>query len=253
MSKPKGTRSAFAARLNETERNQIVAWSREGVSQWEIGRRLRCDARTVRKWQLRLGCPMPQQPRPLDEEAQREIRAFAGSGLGYRDISRITGIGLVRTRVYMRAHGLSQKTGAQFLPKEKRVALEKSIRNRENFLYKIAKSHGVGVATASRYAKKVLGPGPLKGTWPPLQSKFSQLDAKDFVPTPQEYFLAIVRKCVDSAAGQLLRQGYDRAEVISAKRFLKHNPQPVLDVFEDGLREAVASHLAETTRAWTVH
>src|SRR5580692_8516311 len=96
--KSKGTRSAFAARLNANEREQIVIWSKDGLSQEEIARRLRCDARTIRKWQARLGCPMPQQPRPLDEQAEREIRAFAGSGLGYRDISRLTTIGHDRVR-----------------------------------------------------------------------------------------------------------------------------------------------------------
>ena len=240
--KAKGTRSAFAARLNEDERKQIVKWSRAGVAQEEIARRLRCDARTVRKWQDRLGCHIPQEVRPLDEQAAREIRAFAGSGLGYRAIAKITGIGTVRVRRYMRAHALSQKTGHPFLPKKKRVALENSIRNREDFLYKIARTHGVGLSTVNRLKKRILGPAPLKSTWPPLQSKFPQLDARKYL-SPNDIFMEIVEKSIDATAHEFLQQGRNPAEALAAKHALRADPSPIVQRFEAGLREAITTSL----------
>jgi hypothetical protein len=252
VSKPKGTRSAFAARLTEAERNQIVAWSREGVSQREIARRLRCNSATIRKWQLRLGCAIER--RVLDDAARAEILALYSEGLNSVRIAERTTFG---PRVVLRVlheTGVKIRHGGPFIAKAKEDGIEADIRGRKDFLSKIAKKYGVGFETVRRRKKKILGNAPLKSTWPPLQSKFSQADAKDFVPSPQDVFAQIVRKCIDLAADKLLRQGRDRDEVFATKRFLKHNPQPILDKFNAGLREAVATlHLEQVTAGHTVH
>jgi transposase-like protein len=249
--RPKGTRT-FASRLNETERQQIVAWSNEGLSQTEIARRLGCNRDTVFCQQKRLGC-LVEYRRPVTDELRREILAFHNQGLSSEPIAQKTGVGARTVLRVLREAGTTIKARRPLSP-EKRAAIDADLRGRKDFLCRLAKKHGVGTETVRRRKKAVLGDAPLKSTWPPLQSKFSQIDAADYVPSPQDVFAQIIHKCIDMIADKLLRQGRNRDEVIRCKRALKLDPTPILDCFNAGLREAAATlHLEQVTAGHLVH
>jgi DNA invertase Pin-like site-specific DNA recombinase len=250
MKQPKGTRT-YATRLNEAERAQIVVWRHEDVSQVEIAARLGCDRNTILRQQKKLG--LEGYRRVIDDEARRDILKLHEQGLSARAIARQTTIDDRRVLNVLRQNGIEIKV-CRRLPPEKLAAIDAEIRGRKDFLCRIAKRYGVGVETVRRRKKQILGSAPLKSTWPPLQSKFGQIDAAEYVPSVEQTFLILVRKVIDSVADKYLQQGRDRDEVLAAKRALKSNPTPVLEIFDAGLRRAAESlDLAEMTRGWTVH
>ena len=79
-----------------------------------------------------------------------------------------------------------------------------------------------------------------------MRSKFSQIDARNFL-TPQDAFLELVLKCIDMTAQEFLQRGRNREEVMAARQLLKNDPQPILDKFDAGLRQAIATWRASET------
>jgi hypothetical protein len=226
-------------KLTNAQREMILRLT-PTTPQEEIALISDCCVSTVRRLQKIAGM---KQPRRFEfpAEIQAKIKELAGQEFGYRRIASALALQEKPVRAFMRANGLAQKVGGPRLPKKKREALEKSIRRRENFLCKIAVAHHVGLETARRYKKRILGDAPLLSTWPPLTSKFPQTDASEFVPTVEEMFLELAKKCLDEVAEKYLRQGrYSPEEILAAKRILKADPTPVFDTFNDGLRRAVA-------------
>jgi transposase-like protein len=169
--KPKGSRLTFAARLTQAEREKIVTWTREGLSRKEIATRLGTCEATVTLIRKRFG--ILTQPRKLDAKARREIIRLHGEGLGSRKISQLTKFGRVTVMKVLKAAGFTLKHGGPFLLKSKRIAVEQSIRRREDFACKLARKHRIGTETARRYAHKILGNGKLS-SWHPLESEFPQ-------------------------------------------------------------------------------
>jgi transposase len=255
MKKIKGTRKSFAARLTEAEREQICDWSREGVSRAEIATRLGVCEATVTLVRKRYG--MLQQPRKLDTKARREILKLHGQGLGSRRIAERTKFGRVTVMKVLKASRIKLKHGGPFLEKSKQEAIDAAILGRKDFICKIAKQFGVGTETVRRRAHKLLGPAKLLSVWPPLQTRFSQDDARKFL-SPQDGFLELVLKCIGMTAQEFLQRGWNREEVMAARKALENDPSPVLAAFDAGLRRAAyaiveSMRLAETARNWTVH
>lgn len=235
MSRPKGTRT-FQTRLNAQEKEKIIFWSRRGVPQVEIARRLGCERNTVLRQQKRLGCAVEYR-RPVTEELRREVLGLHEQGLSSEPIAARVGVGARTVVRVLREAGITIKSRKPASP-EKIAAIDAEIRSRTDFLCRIAKRHGVGLRTVRRRRMEILGPAQLKSTWPPLQSKFSQIDASEFVPTPEEAFLQLVRKSIDETAERFLRQGRNRAEVLASAVALKRDPSPIIESFEAGLRKA---------------
>ena len=225
-------------RLTQRAKNKIIVWTKR-MSQVAIAAKLNCSVDTVRKWQKRLIGGV-QYRRPITDEVRSRVIDLHKQGLSATPIALRVGIGARSVLKILREAGIEIKARRPLSP-EKRAAIDADIRGRKDFLCKIARKYGVGTETVRRRKKQILGSAPLKSTWPPLQTKFSQKDAGEYVPTPEEVFLALVRKCIDLAADKFLLQGRDRADVIIAKQCLKNNPTPILDRFEAGLREAVAA------------
>ncbi len=222
------------------------------MRQVEIARRLGTSVDTIRRQQKRMGCAVEYR-REVDDELRGEVIALHQEGLGSRRIANRTALGARSVVKILREAGINVKARRPLSP-EKLAAIHADIRGRRDFLCRIAKKYGVGLETVRRMKKKILGPAPLKSTWPPLQSKFSQIDAAEFVPSAEQVFLMLVRKYIDGVAEKYLREGRDAAGVMAAKRALKNDPTPIVQMFEAGLREAVATLcLAQATCGDAVH
>jgi hypothetical protein len=62
--------------------------------------------------------------------------------------------------------------------------------------------------------------------------------------SPQDVFMELVSRCIDTTASQYLQEGRaPREEVLLAKQTLQNDPSTILERFEAGLREAVATTL----------
>ncbi|MGB2624306.1 MAG: helix-turn-helix domain-containing protein [Candidatus Acidiferrum sp.] len=242
----------FEERITETQKNQLIAWTRKRVSQTEIATRLTCSVETIRKWQKIL-CPDFQYRPPVSDSQRAQILELRKQGLSSAPIAARTGINARAVQKILREEGLAIKARRPLSP-ETRAAVDQAIRNREDFLCRIAKRYGVSIATVRRRKIKILGKARLKSTWPPLQSVYSQQDASEYLPTPQEVFLALVRQCVDEAAEKFMLQGRNRDEVLAAQIHLKRDPTPVLDAFDASLRQALSTMwLARATCNEQVH
>jgi hypothetical protein len=199
------------------------------------------------------------QPRPFGTEVEKRIVALAAELHGYRSISRILNLGENRVRKFMAANGLSQNTGGQCLPKQKQDAIDAAIRGRKDFLCRIAKRFKVGTETVRRRAHKLLGPGKLLSVWPPLQSAFPQVPYEINRVQPDQYVTLVQRVLDKSFDGQFpFTPEYDQhfagallACFASFVPDFEGQPQPVLDRFGAGLREAVATLRTAQQSTWT--
>lgn len=251
MSRPKGTRNTGEQRLGDQEKEQIALWTQERVSQTEQARRLGCVRGTIAREQKRLGFAGYRPP--VADSVRREIVELHRQGLSSRPIALRLGIGGDAVLKVLHEAGFDLKPRRP-LSAKKQAAIDADIRGRKDFLCRIAKIHDVGVETVRRRKKQILGNAPLKSTWPPLQSKFPQIDAAAYVPSVEQTFLLLVRKVIDSVAEKYLLQGRNREEVLAAKRALKQDPTPILNIFDAGLRRAVESlDLEDMTRGHTVN
>lgn len=249
--RPKGTRTTFEQRLNDQEKELIALWTEERVSQTEQARRLGCDRGAIARQQKKLGF-VGYHP-PLADSVRREIVELHKQGLSSHPIALQMGIGDRAVLRVLHEADIDLKPRRPISAK-KQAAIDADIRGRKDFLCRIAKRHGVGLETVRRRKKKILGNAPLLAVWPPLQSKFPQKDAADYVPCPEEIFLELVRKLVESTAQKYIRQGRNREEVLAAKRFLKKNPTPILDKFDADLREKISKlRVVQMTGTHTVH
>jgi len=251
--KPRGTRKQRSQQLSEKEKKKIVLWSRKRVSQTEIAIRLRASVDTIRAWQKRLGCAVEYR-RPITEEVRSRVLELRKQGLSANPIALRTGIG---TRSVLKIlHDAKMCIPARRpLSQETRAAIDAEIRGRKDFLCRIAKRHGVSVATVQRRKKQILGPARLLSVWPPLQTKGSQIDAAQYIPTAQEMFMRFVGQCVDETAEKFAREGrYSPEEILAARKYLKRDPTPVLDRFEQEIWECFAAlRLTHTAASDVVH
>lgn len=228
--------------LTPIDEGKIVSLGKTGLGYKKVAKLTGVAHRRVSKIFAANGITRPSGGRlvPFGAEVEQKIRELAGQGKGYRFISKAIGRGKCKVRAYMNEHGLTQKVGTPRLPKATRDGIDAEIRGRKDFLCRIAKRYGVGTETVRRRKQKILGPAPLLSVWPPLQSKFGQADAAEFIPTPEEAFLALVRKLIDSEAGRFLRkETYPHDEMLAAKRRLKADPTPILELFKASMRQAM--------------
>lgn len=224
------------------DETQVLELGRSGLGYKKVAKLTGVAYRRVSKIFAANGVTHPSGGRlvPFGADVEQTIRQLAGQEKGYREIATIIGRGKCKVRAWMVENGLTRKANAPRLPKEKRDAIDAEIRGRKDFLCRIAKRHGVGLETVRRRKQVLLGPAPLKSVWPPLQSKFPQIDAADYVPSAEQTFLALVRKLIDSEAGKFLRkETYPHDEMLAAKRRLKADPTPILELFKASMRQAM--------------
>jgi len=251
--RPKGMRDNHERRLTEKEKNQIAAWTRRHVSQTEIATKLGCTADCVRYWQKRLCGDFRYRP-PVGAEARTKILELRRLGLASLAISLRTGVSARMVQRILRETGTNIKARRPVSP-ETRAAIDREILSRADFLVRIARRHNVSVATVRRRKIKLLGKGRLLSTWPPLRSVFSQADAAGLLPTPEQMFMELVRRCIDETAERFLQRGcYSPEEIMAARISLKRDPTPIRERLDAGIREAVRTlYLTETTGSDTVH
>jgi hypothetical protein len=123
-------------------------------------------------------------------EEQAQIRDLTLKGKLQVEISRILGIdgptikkwqvkmGLSIARPYRRA---ADKAHVPKTPDENIQRFTEAVRNREDYIIRLARKHGVAICLAKRIAHEILGTRRFRGgvAKPPLSSDFPQKESND--------------------------------------------------------------------------
>jgi hypothetical protein len=157
--------------LTDQERKEIARRTRAGERQSEIARALGIGAPSVSKAQRSMGLPTH-----LVIPEKKILRLFKRGWGGYR-ISKALNVAV--NQVYGVAHrnGFRRKDAVGYpTPPENEANFIAAVRNRENYIIRLAKKYGIGICKAQRLAREVLKtprfrPGASK---PVLSSDFPQ-------------------------------------------------------------------------------
>jgi transposase-like protein len=226
--------------LTTEEKEKILARLREGATQREVAREFGRHVGTIRD--VRKAAGMRLFPVVTPELEAKVVAAFR-QGHGRRTTSQMCGVSERKVAAIAKKHGLKHATGDPGLARSNPALHQEivtAVKRREDFVVHLADKYGVAPSTVSRIVHQILGEGRLLATWPPLESRVSQSDARQYL-SPQDVFLNLVTKCIDSSAFELLQRGQNREGVMAAKKILHDDPSPILDKFEAGLREAIST------------
>jgi transposase-like protein len=239
--------------LTPEEKETILARFREGATQREVAREFNRNVSTIRRLRKDAGVRLFPVVTPALEA---KIVAAFRQGHGRHTTAAMFGVSSRKVAAIAKKHGLKHSAGDPGLTRSDpglHKEIVAAVKRREDFVVRLAEKYRVAPSTVSRIAHQTFGEGRLLGTWPPLESRVSQSDARKFL-SPQDVFLNLVTKCIDSAAFELLQRGQDREGVMAAKKSLHDDPSPILDKFEAGLRDAISTlRLEQMTAGPTVH
>jgi transposase-like protein len=239
--------------ITQEEKEKILARFREGATQREVAREFGRHVGTIRKVRKAAGVRLFPVITP---ELESQIVAAFRQGHGRQTTATMFGVSSQRVAAIAKKHGLKHKAGDPGLTRSD-PALHKeivaSVKRREDFVVRLAGKYRVAPSTVSRIAHQTFGEGRLLGTWPPLESRISQSDARKFL-SPQDVFQNIVTKCIDLAAFELLQRGQNREEVMAAKQSLHNDPSPILEKFDADLRGVLGTlRIEQMTASHVVH
>jgi transposase-like protein len=239
-------------KLGQEEKDKILARFREGAKQRDVAREFHRDVETLREIRKAAGIRLFPVVTP---ELEAKVVAAFRQGHGRHTVSKMFGVSTPKVAAIAKKHGLKHAKGDPGLVRRD-PALHKEIvaavKRRQDFIIRLAEKYGVAPSTVSRIAHQALGEGRFLGVWPPLESRISQSDARKFL-SPRDVFLELVTKSIDAAAQEFLQQGRNRDEVLATKARLHADPSPVIERFERGLREAIASRLAKAPQVTWVN
>jgi transposase-like protein len=239
--------------LTQVEKEKILARFREGATQKEVAREFGRNVCTVR--QLRKAAGVRLFPVVTPELEAKVVAAFR-QGHGRRTTALMTGVSEKKVAAIAKKHGLKHEAGDPGLMRSNpdlHKEIVAAVKRREDFVVRLATKYKVAPSTVSRIAHQLFGKGRLLATWPPLESRVSQSDARKYL-SPRDVFLELVTKSIDAAGQELLQRGHNREEIMAAKKSLHDDPSPVLEKFEAGLRDAISTlRLEQMTASHLVH
>jgi hypothetical protein len=228
--------------LSDPERTRIRRLTLQRVPQSTIGRILGIGRDTVSKWQARMGLPT-RVPVP-----EKKIMELFKKGWGGVRIAKHLKIAV--SAVYKVAHKnkFRRADGAgNPEPKGDVAGFTEAVRRGQCYIKEGVRKYGVAFCQARKIAHEVRAcPEFRRGlAKPPLSSNFPQKYSDVKLARPHLY-LELVQRVLEKSFGGTLPAVDDArfvATMMSAfsETTLAGQPQPILDCFANGLREAVAT------------
>ena len=233
--------------LSDGEKKKIARLTRARVPQSTIARNLHIGRDTVSKWQRKMGLPtVPPVP-------EKQILKLLRKGYGQHRIHKMLRVSQPKVHAVMVKHGI--RNGHATTPKENEDRFIAAVQRREDYIVRLAEKYQVAMCRAQRLAHQVLAtprfrPGASK---PALSSDFPQRHFDVELARPDNYIQLVQRvleKCFDGILPQVDVGAFVAAMMTAfAQTTLHGQPEPILDSFAAGLREAVIT-LRQSQTSW---
>jgi DNA-binding CsgD family transcriptional regulator len=229
----------FRWHLSETEKKEIARLTRAGIRQSEIARIMHLGAPTVSKAQREMGLPTRV---PIPEEKIMELfrRGWGGVRIAKHLKIAVSAVYKVAHKnKFRRADNVGYPT-----PPENLARFIEALKRREDYAKRLAKKYKVGLVKANRLAHEILAcpefrPGLSK---PALSSNFPQkhYDPKIGPDYAVELVQSVCEKCFDGELPAVDDAAFvDTMMSVFTQTTLRGQPQPILECFANGLRQAV--------------
>jgi hypothetical protein len=212
----------FRWHVTAEERKQIRAMTRKGVRQSQIARALGIGAPSVSKAQVAMGLPTR-----LAVPEKKVMELFEKGWGGYR-IARHLRVPVNQVYGVAHRHNFRRSDAAGYpTPPENEAAFIAAVKNREDYVIRLAAKYKIGIIKAGRLARQALNcpqfrPGATK---PPLSSNFPQKHFDPKMGKPDDIIEMCVR-IVQSAIKALDGKMPGKTILVTAltSRFAPENP-----------------------------